>query len=368
MNVAKKRAIKTMDKTAQTIAQSSLSAATSNYAFANAVTHWQKKHGRHNLPWTINATPYTIWLSEIMLQQTQAATVIPYYHYFVRRFPTVQVLARARNDTVMAAWSGLGYYARARNLHAAAKVIAQQGFPQTAEEWQQLAGVGKSTAAAIAVFANGQRAAILDGNVKRVLARAFAIDSPVESVNTEKILWVLADSLLPPIKNIKSYTQGMMDLGATVCTRTKPQCDSCPLRSMCVAKQKDLTESLPRRRVKKTKPQKTVYMALLIYENCVFLQKRPPSGIWGGLRSLPQTSTAKELYQIGKQFGGDEALQHTGEFHHEFTHYKLHAKVHVFFCDSMNGDKTNWIRWRNLNKTALPAPVRKYINDALAMM
>ena len=181
--------------------------------FAAAVVRWQKKCGRNSLPWQDVAAPYETWISEVMLQQTQAATVIPYYQKFVRKWRDVAALARARPDSVMAAWSGLGYYARARNLHAAAQIFRRNGFPQTAEEWRTIPGIGKSTAAAIAVFAYQERAAILDGNVKRVLARVFAVQTPIDTPAGERELWTIAESLLPPRRDIRRYTQGMMDLG-----------------------------------------------------------------------------------------------------------------------------------------------------------
>src|SRR5437588_11736678 len=191
-------------------------------AFAQQLIAWQRRHGRHDLPWQGTRDPYRIWLSEVMLQQTQVATVIPYYQRFVRRFPDVGALARASEDEVLALWSGLGYYARGRNLLRAARLIAEQGFPRTALDIAELPGVGRSSAAAIAVFAYGERAAILDGNAKRVLARTFALSD-------EDDLWRLAERVLPK-REVERYTQALMDLGATICTRAKPRCGECPVK------------------------------------------------------------------------------------------------------------------------------------------
>src|SRR5688572_31494471 len=213
-------------------------------SFAARLVAWQKRHGRRGLPWQGTTDPYRIWLSEVMLQQTQVSAVIPYYERFVRQFPTVEALARASEDAVLRLWSGLGYYARGRNLHAAAKQIAAQGrFPGTAEAIGELPGVGRSTAAAIAAFAFGERAAILDGNVKRVLSRCFAVEE-------ERRLWPLAESLLPR-KGMETYTQALMDLGATVCTRTKPRCERCPVRNACAARKEGRISELPAPRARK---------------------------------------------------------------------------------------------------------------------
>src|SRR5690349_24898687 len=210
--------------------------------FARSVVAWQRAHGRRALPWQGSRDPYRVWLSEVMLQQTQVATVIPYYQRFLARFPDVQALARASQDEVLRLWSGLGYYARGRNLHQAAKLISKNGFPASAGQIEQLPGVGRSTAAAIAVFAFGERAAILDGNVKRVLARRFGIED-------EKRLWERAEAELPP-RDIEAYTQGLMDLGATVCTRLNPACDRCPVADSCEARARGWQARLPAKRAR----------------------------------------------------------------------------------------------------------------------
>src|SRR5687767_11923188 len=204
-------------------------------SFADNVIGWQRQHGRRDLPWQGTRDPYRIWLSEVMLQQTQVATVIPYYQRFLAAFPDVNALAKAAEDDVLRLWSGLGYYARGRNLHKAAMLL-KDGFPTTAAQMAELPGVGRSTAAAIAAFAFGERSAILDGNVKRVLARCFGISE-------EKSLWEKAEKLLPAT-GVETYTQALMDMGATVCTR-KPQCGVCPVREMCIARRQDRIDEFP---------------------------------------------------------------------------------------------------------------------------
>lgn len=329
--------------------------------FAAAAVRWQKKHGRHNLPWQADFSPYKIWLSEVMLQQTQTAAVIPYYQNFLRRWPDAAALARATENAVLAAWSGLGYYARARNLLRAAKIIARAGFPQTAAEWQKLPGIGKSTAAAIAVFAKKERAAILDGNVKRVLARVFAVQTPPP--NAEKELWALAESLLPE-KNIRAYTQSLMDLGATVCVRQNPRCAVCPLAAQCESRRRGIANLLPRRPPPTPKPLKKTAMALVFCRGRVFLEKRPPSGIWGGLWSLPEAKTAAALKpQCEKRLAVKLSRRGEGEFFHAFTHYRLHARIFLWECAAEFSPAKNqkWLSRRAAKNAALPSPIKKYI-------
>ena len=338
--------------------------------FSAAVVRWQKRHGRHSLPWNAERDPYKIWVSETMLQQTQAAAVIPYYQKFIRRFPTAAKLARARPDSAMAMWSGLGYYARARRLHSAANIIVKNGIPHSAEEWQKLPGIGKSTAAAIAVFSREERAAILDGNVKRVLARFFAMELPMDSSAGEKELWRLAESLLPAKKHIRAYTQGMMDLGATVCIRGRPQCAVCPLAGQCAGRRKGIAESLPKRRAKKIKPQKTAWMAMAVCGGRVFLPKRPTEGIWGGLRSFPEASSAADLK---KQCPAAKNLtpQRCDEFLHEFSHYRLRAKVLLFRPSPKTNSSASggdWIPLRRLSSIPLPSPIKKHIAKIAAAL
>ena len=270
--------------------------------FASALVAWQRRHGRKGLPWQGTRDPYRIWLSEVMLQQTQVAAVIPYYERFLRKFPTVDTLARADQDDVLRLWSGLGYYARGRNLHAAAREIARQGeFPDTQKEISELPGVGRSTAAAIAVFAFGRRAAILDGNAKRVLARFFGVENPT---------WELAERCLPT-KNVATYTQALMDLGAMVCTRSRPACADCPVKPRCVARRAGRTAELPAPRPRKPVPVKRTTWLVLRRNNEVLLERRPAPGIWGGLWCFPECD-AEEVTNDAR------ALE---PIEHGFTHF-----------------------------------------------
>ena len=308
-------------------------------SFARKVIDWQRRHGRNGLPWQATRDPYCIWLSEVMLQQTQVATVIPYYERFLRSYPTVEALAAATEDDVLRLWSGLGYYARGRNLHAAAKqVVAQGSFPRTAEAIEELPGVGRSTAAAIAAFAYGERAAILDGNVKRVLARCFALGD-------DEKLWETATALLPR-KNIEAYTQGMMDLGATVCTR-EPRCDACPVRTMCVARQRNHIARFPAKRKKKAMRQKSATWLVLRHNGQVLLQKRPANGIWGGLWCFPEATGAVK----GKRLAPIE---------HGFTHFKLRIHPVLRELRQKTGEGL-WMDVADATGAAVPAPVRRLL-------
>jgi A/G-specific adenine glycosylase len=259
-------------------------------SFASRIVRWQQRHGRHALPWQGTRDPYRIWLSEIMLQQTQVVTVIPYFERFVARFPDLPSLAAAHEDAVLALWSGLGYYSRARNLHAAARALVarhESMFPASPDLIAQLPGIGRSTAAAIAALAFGQRAAILDGNVKRVLARHGGIAGWPGDRKIETALWRLAESHLPHTA-IEAYTQGMMDLGALVCSRGTPACCDCPVNSDCVAFTQQRTADLPTPRPRKTLPERQVQMLLLLDRGELMLEKRPARGVWGGMWSLPE--------------------------------------------------------------------------------
>jgi A/G-specific adenine glycosylase len=312
--------------------------------FASALTAWQRRHGRSNLPWQGTRDPYRIWLSEVMLQQTQVATVIPYYERFLEKYPTAAALAAASEDDVLALWAGLGYYARGRNLHAAARIIAERGFPQSQDEIEALPGVGRSTAAAIAAFAFGERAAILDGNVKRVLSRCFA-------VGEEKELWPLAEALLPR-DDIETYTQALMDLGATVCTRGKPRCDECPLTRRCVARKTDAVDRFPVPRMRKPLPQKEVTWLVLRHGREVLLEKRPSPGIWGGLWCFPEA---------GKDAKGTllEPLEHG------FTHFRL--RIYPLLREiqrkpqRVEAPGSLWLDLTDAAKAAIPAPVKKLL-------
>ena len=283
-------------------------------AFSTTVLDWFQHNGRKDLPWQQNPTPYRVWISEIMLQQTQVQTVIPYYQRFMARYPDVTSLAAAPIDQVLHLWTGLGYYARARNLHKAAQQVVESfggEFPESLESLESLPGIGRSTAGAIAALAMQLKAPILDGNVKRVLTRYFAIAGYPESSTIKKQLWEIAETLLPqdPEKNIAPYTQAMMDLGATLCTRSNPACDRCPLAENCEALRTNAIASYPGKKPKKALPVREVNM--FIVRNTageVLLEKRPDSGIWGGLYSLPeQESENADKFTASDKLGSSEA-------------------------------------------------------------
>jgi len=309
-------------------------------SFAQRLVAWQLRHGRHHLPWQGTRDPYRIWLSEVMLQQTQVATVIPYYERFLKRFPTANALARASEEEVLGLWSGLGYYARGRNLHRAARHIARHGFPRRAAAIAELPGVGRSTAAAIAVFAYGERAAILDGNVKRVLARAFAITE-------ERALWAQAERLLPK-RNVERYTQALMDLGATVCTRIAPRCERCPVATMCVARKEKRTAELPAARQRRALPEKQVTWLVLRHKDAVLLERRPSAGIWGGLWCFPEGNGARPARA--------KALP---AIEHGFTHFKLRIEPLLILGRSVKpASNQRWVSLVDATGGAVPAPVR----------
>ena len=349
--------------------------------FARRLLDWQREHGRHDLPWQGGTDPYPIWLSEIMLQQTQVDTVIPYYQRFLARFPDLATLAGAPVEDVMALWSGLGYYARARNLHRAAQVIvAAHGgrFPASAAAIATLPGIGRSTAAAIAAFAFGERAAILDGNVKRVLCRVFGIDGFPGDRKVETRLWALAESLLPA-QEVGRYIQAQMDLGATLCTRGRPACVRCPLAADCVAHRTGRVAELPAPRPRKAVPRRSAHYAVIIDDGAVLLERRPPAGIWGGLLALPEipAGTADPARWASERFGlRVSAAQPLAPLTHAFTHFVLELQpvlmqvVHAPAAPAVRlhaADAEAWC-WQPLAAradAALPAPVRRIL-DALA--
>lgn len=337
--------------------------------FAAKLIRWQKRHGRHDLPWQGTRDPYRIWLSEIMLQQTQVATVIPYYLRFLQRCPTIHSLADASPDEALALWSGLGYYSRARNLHQAARlVVARYGgrFPETAEEIEALPGIGRSTAAAIAVFAYGERRAILDGNVKRVFARCFGIEGYPGDKKVENALWARAEAVLPQV-GIESYTQGLMDLGATVCKRTNPDCGECPLRHECVAHRERRVSELPTPRPRKPLPEKEAALLMLIDRGRILLEKRPPSGIWGGMWSLPETLPDQDPVAYCAATLGAEvvSLAALPDLEHGFTHFKLriHPRLLRVLAVLPRAEERGhvWLDIDDALGAAIPAPVRKLL-------
>jgi A/G-specific adenine glycosylase len=345
--------------------------------FAEVLIAWQKQHGRHQLPWQRTRDAYRIWLSEIMLQQTQVATVIPYYARFLERFPDVAALAAAPTEEVMAHWSGLGYYTRARNLHRCAQQIVAHHdgrFPSDPETLATLPGIGKSTAAAIAAFAYGARAAILDGNVKRVFCRVFGIEGFPGQVAVERDLWQRAEALLPE-RDIESYTQGLMDLGATLCTRTRPDCDRCPMQSRCIAHASGRTSELPFRKPKKAIPEKSTVMLVVVHKGEILMEQRPPEGIWGGLLSLPELNRLssgtsdvdlnEQLALALSSFGDIDDIALLNSFVHGFTHYRLSVMpVHVILRERHLMAAQSDYQWRPLaqiSEAALPSPVRKLL-------
>lgn len=347
-------------------------------SFADALIAWQKQHGRHQLPWQRTRDAYRIWLSEIMLQQTQVATVIPYYARFLERFPDVAALAAAPAEEVMAHWSGLGYYTRARNLHRCAQQVVEQyagQFPRDPEQLAALPGIGPSTAAAIAAFAYGARAAIMDGNVKRVFCRVFGIEGFPGQAAVEKELWQRAAALLP-VRDIEAYTQGLMDLGATVCTRTRPACERCPMQSRCIAHATERTAELPARKPKKAIPEKSTIMLVVVHDGDILMEQRPPKGIWGGLLSLPELDRLSiapvsddlpgQLALALSSFGAIESVQPLAGFVHGFTHYRLSvAPVQVRLRERHQMAAQSDYQWRalaDINSAALPSPVRKLLS------
>ncbi|MEQ8206722.1 MAG: A/G-specific adenine glycosylase [Woeseia sp.] len=294
---------------------------------SDSLLGWFDQHGRHDLPWQKEPTPYRVWVSEIMLQQTQVATVIPYYTRFMQSYPDIQRLAAAPVDDVLHHWSGLGYYARCRNLHKTAMMICEEHggeFPQRIDEVVALPGIGRSTAGAILALSRGERHAILDGNVKRVLARYHAIDGWPGRTAVAAALWEKAE-LHTPESRVADYTQAIMDLGATLCTRSRPRCDNCPLRRGCQACASNTQSEVPGRKPKKSRPQKSTVMLLALHGNAVFLERRPPSGIWGGLWSLPELASADDLDSwLQKRLNvGATSVEPWPILRHSFSHYDL---------------------------------------------
>jgi A/G-specific adenine glycosylase len=337
--------------------------------FAAAVVRWQKKHGRHDLPWQNTRDPYRIWLSEIMLQQTQVAAVIPYYECFLARFPDLAALAAAAEDDVLALWSGLGYYSRARNLYRAALAVAAEHggrFPRDFDAVLALPGIGRSTAAAICVFAFGARQAILDGNVKRVFARCFGVAGYPGDARVAEQLWRHADGLTPA-QDIERYTQGLMDLGAGICTRTKPRCAECPLEKTCVARRQNAIAKYPSPRPRKVLPQRHTRMLVLLYAGQVLLEKRPDSGIWGGLWSLPELGAGEDVDAVcASRYGATPAKREPlPEVAHGFTHFLLDIaplRIAVKKLDPrVAAPGVMWLPLADAFGAALPAPVRRIL-------
>jgi A/G-specific adenine glycosylase len=337
--------------------------------FARRLIAWQRRHGRHGLPWQGTRDPYRIWVSEIMLQQTQVAAVIPYYRRFLASFPTVQALAAASPDEVLAHWSGLGYYSRARNLHETARIVVREHggrLPADRASLLALPGIGRSTAAAISVFASGARYAILDGNVKRVLARYLGVEGYPGDKRVEEELWRRAEELLPR-RGIETYTQGLMDLGAGVCVRGKPRCEACPVRSGCEAHLRGLTARLPAPRPKKVLPHRTTVMLVLRRAGEVLLEKRPAAGVWGGLWSFPEISPDEDAAAIcSTRYGARVApMPALPVVEHGFTHFRLSITPQPLRVTALAARAAApghvWLPLAEARTAAVPAPVRRIL-------
>ena len=339
-------------------------------AFTKKLLRWYQAHGRKNLPWQKNQTAYRVWVSEIMLQQTQVSTVIDYYQRFMTSFPDVNTLATADQDQVLSHWAGLGYYSRARNLHKSAQIILEKFnavFPSSLEDLVSLPGIGKSTAGAIRSFAFQQATPILDGNVKRVLTRFCAIEGFPGKPEIEKKLWQLAESFTPSNQFVSDYTQAIMDLGATLCTRTKPKCELCPVRADCLALKQNSVEKLPFKKPKKTIPTKQSYFIILLnHNNQVLLERRPELGIWGGLWSFPETEDLSQL-PLRLNINANAIFQQLDPISHTFSHYKLLATPVIIRTQQQKtycANLSNLTTWHCLSKDiekGVPAPIKKLI-------
>ncbi len=339
--------------------------------FSKTVLAWFTDNGRKDLPWQQEPTPYRVWVSEIMLQQTQVQTVIPYYQRFMERFPMIEDLAGAPTDQVLHLWTGLGYYARARNLHKTAQLIVSDfngAFPADCAQLESLPGIGRSTAGAIAALAMDIRAPILDGNVKRVLTRCFAVAGWPEQTGVKTQLWELADTLTPDMQ-VADYTQAMMDLGATVCTRSNPSCEVCPLNKKCIAKAENAIADYPGKKPKRTLPTKTVAMYILQdKEGKVLLEKRPPTGIWGSLYSLPEGQLDDEEAVLANQSYPLKKAQELDPIRHTFSHYHLDitpvrlGEQHQIPAVAEN-DRWLWYSLDHSHEVGLAAPVKKLLNS-----
>jgi A/G-specific adenine glycosylase len=339
--------------------------------FAQRVVAWQRTAGRHDLPWQGTRDPYRVWLSEIMLQQTQVSTVLDYYARFLRRFPTVAALAAAHSDEVFGLWSGLGYYSRARNLHRCAQQVVEQhggAFPGSAEALVTLPGIGRSTAAAIASLCFGERVAILDGNVRRVLTRALGFGADLSVLANERALWDHASRLLPRLpQDMPAYTQGMMDLGATLCVRRKPLCEACPMAFGCVALSEERTAYYPvkTRRLKRT--AESVWLLQAYNSNgAVWLEPRPETGVWARLYCLPAFDSREALVQAVPADDRQRAIDGNA-FIHVLTHKDLHLHPVVLHAGSLLRDPLfggRWVAARDWPGLGLPAPVRKLLERA----
>lgn len=341
--------------------------------FSKRLLDWYQKHGRHDLPWQKNTSLYRTWVSEVMLQQTQVATVIPYFERFMLDFPDIKTLALATQDEVLFHWSGLGYYSRARNLHKAASIVFEQyqgEFPMQYDQVLTLPGIGPSTAGAILAQALGQRHAILDGNVKRVLARYYAVDGWPGNSQVEKQLWHYAEACTPE-KQVADYTQAIMDLGATVCTCSSAKCSTCPLMVDCVARLQDRVSELPAKKPKKVMPvREKRFLIIRNQQGEVLMEKRPPAGIWGGLWSLPELAMEQSVTEavennwqlLVAEFSDLPVLRHTfSHFHLDITPCEVSAEV----SSGAIADQQPYQWCQDISVLALAAPVSAILLPAL---
>ncbi len=341
--------------------------------FATCLLAWFDTHGRHDLPWTQPRSPYRVWLSEIMLQQTQVSVVIPYFQRFMDALPDVQALASAPVDTVLALWSGLGYYARARNLQAAARICVElhgSGLPRDFDALVALPGIGRSTAGAILAQAWGDPWPILDGNAKRVLARYHGIDGWPGSSAVEKSLWAMSASHVPATR-MADYTQALMDLGATLCTRHSPGCDDCPLATDCLARRDGSTARIPAPKPGKTVPRREATVLWLEdAQGRVLLQRRPPTGVWASLWSLPQhQDTNSAMAWLDGEGIRAPALEPIADVAHAFSHYRLtlhplRGQATQEITRVRDNDAWRWVTREEFSRLGLPAPIRRLLEPA----
>ncbi|MEX1167777.1 MAG: A/G-specific adenine glycosylase [Hydrogenophaga sp.] len=347
--------------------------------FARRLVKWQRQHGRSGLPWQDTRDPYRVWLSEVMLQQTQVSTVLDYFPRFLLRFPDVQSLAQASSDEVLALWSGLGYYSRARNLHRCAQAVVEQHggvFPATALALQTLPGIGASTAAAIASFCHGERISILDGNVRRVLTRVTAFEGDVSQSAAQKELWALAQAMLPlgpTVGDMSAYTQGLMDLGATLCTRSKPACDRCPMQLDCKGFATGEPTRFPIKTRKLKRTHESWWLAVVTSRDAegqrqVWLERRPDKGIWAGLYCVPVCTDEPSAKALQASEGGP--VQDLESFIHNLTHRELRLHPVLTVCETpgawAQGKSGQWVRLDALPGWGLPTPIRQLLNGLSA--
>ena len=338
--------------------------------FQHNIVQWHHQQGRKDLPWQLDKTPYRVWVSEIMLQQTQVKTVIPYYLKFMTSFPSISDLANASEDDVLHHWTGLGYYARARNLHKSAKFIVENyagNFPNDIEQVIQLPGIGRSTAGAILSLSLEQPHAIVDGNVKRVLSRYFTINGHSSSASVNQLLWQYSEQLTPQ-HSTAIYNQAMMDLGATICTRSKPNCQNCPIQTNCLAKQTNSQTDYPQKKPKKSIPVRTTIMVIPQINHQVLMEKRPPAGIWGGLWCFHEISNETALTTLlAKLQLTAISKQSLPSFRHTFSHFHLDIQpllVHCKprHCEQINENNNNkWYDLQHQSKVGLAASTKQLL-------